>query len=115
VSRKKFYWLAAIAVAVVFVVSVNSSYQAGDRAGRAQLERLQLVWPGFLDLPEADRAVIAGFALSCHLEGRAAVPGEVASCLREAAADPAALKPKDMTQDAAASALARLLASRGYL
>lgn len=108
-SRKKIYLLAAIAIAVVFVVSLNASYNAGDRDGRAHLERLQLIWPGFLDLPEADRAVIAGLALSCRLEERPAVPAEVAACLRESAADPDSMKPKGVSQGEASAALERLL------
>ena len=104
-NRKILYLVAAIAIAVVFAVSLNASRNLGDLHGQQHLERLRLVWPTFSDLSEMDRAVIAGFALSCRLEQRPAVKGEVIACLRSAASDQDSIKPKDMSH---AEAVARL-------
>lgn len=109
VSRKKIYLLAAIAIAVVFVVSLNASRKAGDLHGQQTMERLKLVWPAFSDLPETDRAVLAGFAMSCHLERRPAVAREVVACLRSAADDQDSITPKSMSHAEAVVRLDQLL------
>lgn len=99
----------AMAAIIIFGVSMNMAHKAGSEAGTLARERLELVWPSLMAMPEADRALIVGLAMSCRMEQRPAEPREVVACLREAAADPHAILPKDVDQASAQSRLEQLL------
>lgn len=96
-------------VAVIFVFSLIGANIAGRQAARADIERLETVWP-FLDrLSEADRAFLAGLAMTCKLHRHGETQSEVVTCLRTAAADPGAILPNAVSQTDAHDKLERML------
>lgn len=96
-------------VAVIFVFSLIGANIAGRQAARANIERLETVWP-FLDrLSEADRAFLAGLAMTCKLHRHGETQSEVLTCLRTAAVDPSAILPKSVPQADARDKLERML------
>ena len=96
-------------VAVIFVFSLIGANIAGRQAARADIERLEKVWP-FLDrLSETDRAFLAGLAMTCKLHRHGETQGEVVTCLRTAAADPGAILPNTVSQTDAYDKLERML------
>lgn len=98
-----------LAVAILFAFSLIGSNIAGRNAARADIERLEKVWP-FLDrLNEADRAFLAGLAMTCKLHRQGETQNEILTCLRTAAADPKAILPRTMSQTDAHIKLERML------
>ncbi|WP_299163971.1 hypothetical protein [Accumulibacter sp.] len=96
-------------VAVIFVFSLIGANIAGRQAARADIEKLETVWP-FLDrLSEADRAFLAGLAMTCKLHRYGETQSEVVTCLRTAAADPSAILPNSVSQADAHDKLERML------
>ena len=74
-----------LAIAILFAISLIGANIAGRQAARADIERLEKVWP-FLDrLSEADRAFLAGLAMTCKLHHHGETQSEVVTCLRTAA------------------------------
>lgn len=109
----KLGWKQALGVAAVAVIALGVATKIGhmagvDAGGRAK-DRLELVWPSLMTMPEGDRALIVGLAMSCHLEERPANARDVVACLREAAADPKAMLPKGTDQARVAAKLEELL------
>jgi hypothetical protein len=94
------------------VAALNVGRWTGADAGQRSLDRLQLVWPSLLAMPEQDRALLAGLAMTCRLEQRDKEPKEVIGCLREAVNDDNPILPRDMDKELAAQGLERLLAHR---
>ena len=98
-----------LVVAVLFVFSLIGANIAGRQAARADIERLEKVWP-FLDrLSETDRAFLAGLAMTCKLHRHGETPSEVVTCLRTAAGDPSAILPNTVSQTDANTKLERML------
>ncbi|TXT28204.1 MAG: hypothetical protein FD131_3337 [Rhodocyclaceae bacterium] len=98
-----------LAVALLFVFSLIGANIAGRHAARADIERLEKVWP-FLDrLNEADRAFLAGLAMTCKLHRQGETQSEILTCLRTAAADPNAILPNTVSQTDAHVKLERML------
>ena len=98
-----------LVVAVLFVFSLIGANIAGRQAARADIERLEKVWP-FLDrLSETDRAFLAGLAMTCKLHRHGETQSEVVDCLRTAAADPNAILPNTVSQTDAHDKLERML------
>lgn len=96
-------------VAALFVFSLIGANIAGRQAARADIERLEAVWP-FLDrLSEADRAFLAGLAMTCKLHRHGETQSEVVMCLRSAAADPSAILPNSVSHADAHDKLERML------
>ncbi|CAG9191377.1 conserved hypothetical protein [Paraburkholderia tropica] len=82
---------------------------AGEEAGSRSKERLQLVWPSIMDMPVNDRALLVGLAMTCHVEDRPAIAGDVVECLRDALDDPHAALPKGIDRNSARAKLDQLL------
>lgn len=100
-------------VAVLLGVSaINIGRWTGADAGQRALDRLQVVWPSLLAMPERDRALLAGLAMTCHLEQRGNTSRDVVECLQEAANDDNPILPRGMSKEQAAQGLERLLAHR---
>lgn len=109
-SRRIPLYIAAVAlIALSAGVIYFIGKQSGQKAGEQTKTRLELVWPSFMALPEIDRAVLASFALTCHLDQKPAEAAGVIACLREAAADPDSIKPKGMGKAEAAARLEGLI------
>lgn len=98
---------------VVLCIFAALSYWTGQNSGRKSGEqtktRLELVWPSLMTLPETDRALLAGLSMTCQMEQRPKQAAEVIGCLRMAAGDPDAIRPKEMGQAEAASRLETLI------
>lgn len=100
--------VAAVAL-VLGGVSVLGRF-AGEASGRSALERLQLVWPDYMSMPEADRAVIAGLAFQCGMDRVEKRAEAVVACLQEAAASDEPAFPKGVVPEAGRRRLAELIA-----
>ncbi|WP_321817018.1 MULTISPECIES: hypothetical protein [unclassified Paraburkholderia] len=57
---------------------------SGTNDGIAARERLELVWPDLMQMPDRDRALLAGLALTCQLEDRVKEQAAVRECLQDA-------------------------------
>jgi hypothetical protein len=98
-----------VGVLLLFVLAIVIGKKQGAETGAETLARLELVWPSFMRLSSTDRALLAGFSMTCHLEREPQQPAEVLACLRSAAADPDAIKPKGMGWAEAAARLEVLI------
>lgn len=106
-------WRGFLALAVLLTIAgVFIGHQAGRSAGERARERLQLALPSFESLPEGDRALLVGLAMTCKLENRPAEVGEVVACLRDAANDPNVFLPKGVDKSAVPGRLEHLLQRR---
>ena len=102
--------IPSLVVVLAAAVFVGKKMGTGD-GGKAK-ERLQLVWPSIMEMPEVDRAFIVGLAMTCRLQQRPAAASETIACLREAANDPDATLPKGFDQSRASTKLEDLLRAR---
>lgn len=100
---------AALSVLVAVNVGRVMGAKAGAAAGERSKERLQLIWPSLMDMPVNDRALLVGLAMTCQVERRPAIAGDVVECLRDAVDDPHALLPKGVDRDDARTRLDQLL------
>jgi hypothetical protein len=96
-------WL--LAAAALAGVATGVGYYGGHLAAQESIARLELIWPGVMDLPFRDRAALAGSALYCEMNllPAGASRAEVISCLRRGAAqiaerDPASDLPSRLEQ-----------------
>lgn len=109
-------WRTALGIALLaaigFVVATKIGHKAGADAAALARDRLQLVWPSLMTMPEEDRALIVGLAMTCELERQPLEPRDVVACLRSAAADPHAMLPKGVDQARAQARLEQLLPQR---
>lgn len=102
--------LAVVLVAVcVFALAVVVGKKQGAQSGEQTKLRLELVWPSLMTLPDTDRALLAGFSMTCDLDRKRPTDAVVIDCLRAAAANPDALRPKGMGQQEAAERLETLI------
>ena len=101
--------ILAIGFLVFGASLVGATYLERD-AAQADIERLSLIWPFVARLQDTDRAFLAGLALTCKLHQHSDTRDEVVACLRSAAADPAAILPRDMNSADASSRLESMLA-----
>ncbi|KWW32422.1 hypothetical protein AU374_06022 [Cupriavidus metallidurans] len=99
--------------AVVLVVALIGQFIGtfeGNADGERAKVRLEIVWPSLMSMPQEDRALLVGLAMSCHLERRPAEAGEIVDCLRQAANSPDAILPKGADRASVPARLDRLLA-----
>lgn len=101
--------LAALSILIVANFARVIGAKAGASAGERSKERLQLVWPSIMDMPVDDRALLVGLAMTCHVEQRPAIVGDVVECLRDAVDDPHAILPNGVDRDSARAKLDQLL------
>lgn len=101
--------VAVLTLLVVCVVSFVAGKRGGEISGQQAKARLELVWPQLMTLPDDDRALLAGFAIACRVEQQPETTSDVIACLRSAAADPDAIKPKGMGSAEAAARLEYLI------
>lgn len=84
-NKNRLVLWSALVVAVL-LGSVLLGKCTGSYAGRVTVERAQTIWPNIMQMPEADRAIIARAAILCHLTEEHATAQAVVACLREGAA-----------------------------
>ena len=100
-------WVSLATIAAIGLVFVG--HCAGNSVAEKDIARLQLVWPYVQDMSDADRALLAGLALTCRLHVKDEDADAVVACLREAAGDPDAMLPKDVLPIEASDRLERLI------
>lgn len=105
--NKKVKLLLVIAVALV-IAAVAGRY-LGQSSAKEALARIEMIWPGFMEMPEQDRAFIGGLAMTCRLSKVDLDRKEVLACLRSAADDPKALLPKGFKSEDAPAILEALI------
>jgi len=88
----------------VFIARVG-----GDRDGIASRERLEIVWPNLMQMPDQDRALLAGLAMSCHLHDRDPDQASVLGCLKEAVESEHPFFPNSMDRKQAQDRLNQLI------
>lgn len=72
------------AVAIVFAAGaavVLAGRSLGESQGKAAVERLQLLWPNVLNLPKADRILLARLSLDCNVGDVPVDKAAVRACL----------------------------------
>lgn len=85
------------------------AYHQGGKAGLADRERLMILWPGFMSMPQHDRALLAGLAMTCQLGKQPVEEAPVIACLRDAATNRNAVLPKGVDSQDAQARLETLL------
>lgn len=75
--------VAAGLVAVATVAFIGRS--VGKRAAEEGLERVLLLWPDLMSMPQIDRGRIAGAAMFCNVHNVPVERGPVVQCLRKGA------------------------------
>jgi hypothetical protein len=98
-----------VALAVGYGVATSVGRKAGEADAELAKERLLLVWPAFMSMPDGDRALVVGLAMTCKLSSRPADADQVVACLKSAADDPNAMLPKGTDRSAVPARLDALL------
>lgn len=115
-AQTKRWPLILASVLIVLTVGgfsvVRYARHIGNQEGERSIERLALVWPSIMAMPQEDRAMLAELSLSCRLQDRPAVKSAIITCLEEAAADPNAILPKGFDQRSAKARLRVLLSQQ---
>ncbi|MEI2697007.1 MAG: hypothetical protein V9E94_01215 [Microthrixaceae bacterium] len=92
------------------------SYRAGFKHAEEQKHRIALVWPKVMEMPEIDRALIAGLSETCRLHERPVEVSDVLPCLRSAIDAERPILPAGYDRDAARRRFAEIIAlSRQHL
>jgi hypothetical protein len=99
---------AALYLLATSIASWVGSTAASHAADRSR-ERLELVWPSLMTMPQSDRALVVSLAMTCDLEARPARAADVIACLRSAVDDTHAIFPKGMDHERARARLDELL------
>lgn len=105
--------LAVLGLALIVAVLVFLGRTAGESAAVADKERLSLVWPGLMDMPQADRAFLVGLAMTCKLGREPVAADAVVACLRRAAIDTNPTLPVGVDKPSAPGKLETMLRERG--
>lgn len=82
-SRNTFTIMCVASIAFFVLAYFVGSRGADD--GLASVERLQLVWPDVLDLPQDDRILLAKLSMECNLNQVPKDRDAVIGCLKLAA------------------------------
>lgn len=101
--------IAALVIAGSVMLASIIGRSAGEHAAAASKDRLELIWPSLMEMPGNDRALLAGLAMTCHVEQRPATASDVVACLRGAVDDPHTILPKGVDRDSARARLDELL------
>lgn len=80
--------LTVLVIALIALGAIKIGKSAGQHRADQDLERVQLIWPGVLSMPDADRAFLVGLAITCDLYKSPVERGAVIDCLRSAANNP---------------------------
>jgi len=108
-SKRTLVLVSVVVLAAGGLAAVSLTRQLGNKDGERAIERLSLVWPSIMTMPQEDRALLAGLSLSCRLQDRPAVKSSVVACLEDAASDPHSALPKGLDQRSAQARLRVLL------
>lgn len=104
--------MAALLAGVAVTAVVTIGQQAGREDAARSRERLEMVWPALMTMPENDRALLVGLAMTCQLAQRPPLADQVIACLREAAGDPKAMVPNTIEREQAPARLEDFIKAR---
>ncbi|PNE59596.1 hypothetical protein A8H39_00150 [Paraburkholderia fungorum] len=76
-----------LGVVLVTGLGISIGRLVGKSDGIESRQRLEIVWPDLMQMPDQDRALLASLALTCHLKDRNKDQAAVLSCLEEAVDD----------------------------
>lgn len=114
ITKSKFGLLGVALLSLAFLGVAYAVGTIGADEGKTSLERLQLVWPEVLDLPHADRVLLARLSIDCQLAEKPLERDAVVQCLRQAAAMPSDRIPAGSAADSGAEMLEILLSEAGH-
>lgn len=77
--------LMAVSVLIFIAALMVLGHSAGKAMAEKDIERVQLLWPDILAMPEHDRARIVHSAMACNLSRKPLQVEAVAECLRNGA------------------------------
>lgn len=107
-NRRKLITFAAIlGVGALLIVVLGNV--AGRFMAEAHIERLEVVWPSFMTMPERDRAFLIGLSMTCQLQRVPIQREAVLACLDAATRDPEVILPVGEDKGAASGRLRLLL------
>lgn len=106
-KRNTIYLL--VGVAVFSAVTLIGFNKLGEQAGAKSQARLALVWPSFDSMAQQDKAILAGYALTCELNQTELAKKAVLECLNSAANEPNVLLPKGVSVGQARAKFEQLL------
>lgn len=72
-----------IGVALIAGLGISIGRLVGKSDGLASRQRLEIVWPDLMQMRDQDRALLAGLALTCHMQDRNKDAAAVLECLHE--------------------------------
>lgn len=101
--------LLPICIALAVGLCTLIAHHVGQSDGAVSRQRLEIVWPNFMQLRDQDRALLASLALSCHLQDRDEDRASVLECLKDAVMEDATL-PNSMDRKQAKDRLDQLIA-----
>lgn len=100
-------WVLMIVTGVIILFGSMLARDLGKVHAEAARQRLELVWPDLMSMPESDRALLASLGYTCSLEKVELERDEIIGCLQGAMLEDPKL-PKGMTKDQAAKRLTEL-------
>jgi hypothetical protein len=98
-----------IGVALIAGLGISIGRLVGKSDGIASRQRLEIVWPGLMQMPDQDRALLAGLALTCHMQDRIKDAAAVLECLHEGLDDDHPRLPYGMDRKQAQDRLNQLI------
>lgn len=98
-----------IGVVLLAGLGISVARLSGKSDGIASRQRLEIVWPGLMQMSDKDRALLAGLALTCHMEDRNKDAASVLECLHEAVENEHQLLPNGMDRKQARDRLNELI------
>lgn len=101
-------WVLMIALGVIILVGSMLARDLGKAHAEASLQRLELVWPDVMAMPERDRALLASLGFTCSLNKVELDREKIIQCLQSALVDEPTL-PKGMAMEQATERLAELI------
>jgi hypothetical protein len=76
-----------VGLVLIAGLGISIGRLTGKSDGIASRQRLEIVWPDLMQMPDQDRALLAGLALTCHVQDRNKEQAAVLECLHEALED----------------------------
>jgi hypothetical protein len=73
-----------LGIVLVTGLGISIGRLVGKSNGIASRQRLEIVWPNLMQMRDQDRALLAGLALTCHMQDRNKDQAAVLECLHEA-------------------------------
>ncbi|MDH2434988.1 hypothetical protein QCD60_20855 [Pokkaliibacter sp. MBI-7] len=109
------FWctLLLIAAGIVAAILYNAK-SLGEQRGKANIERLQMVWPTLFQMPEKDRTLLAVLAIDCRMDLIDPSKQGVVDCLEHSLKKSNPLLPKDVSVEQARSRFAEIVSESSH-